>query len=242
MYNQRGGRGNRGAGGYGPGGDPMMGGRGGRGAKRGGGMGDPLYGDMYGMQGDPSMRRRSSTNEVYWEFGKEMITYREDLSKRDKPLLIWVFDDTVQPGKTYQYRVRLGVFNPVAGTAQLVERDLAKKDQVILWSPYSQVTQPVDVQKMIYLFAKDVQDKASTATVEVARYSQGYWRSQDFQVKLGETIGKEMEPKKEDDRAQPGPDGARIRIPAGSGARSDHGACAVVLPWDRAGCRRAICR
>jgi hypothetical protein len=62
------------------------------------------------------------------------------------------------------------------------------------------VTQPIAIQKRIYLFAKDVQDKASTATVEVARYSLGYWRSQDFQVKLGETIGKEMEPKKEDDK------------------------------------------
>ena len=187
-------------------------------------MGDPLYGDMYGMQGDPSMRRRSSTNEVYWEFGKEMITYREDLSKRDKPLLIWVFDDTVEPGKTYQYRVRLGVFNPVAGTAQLVERDLAKKDQVILWSPYSQVTQPVDVQKMIYLFAKDVQDKTSTATVEVARYSQGYWRIAGFpgEARRDDRQGDGAEEGRR--QAQPGPDGARIRIPAGSGARSHHGA------------------
>lgn len=216
MNNQRGARGNRGAGAYGPGGDPMMGGRGARGAKRGGGM-DALYGDMYGMQGDPSMRRRSSTNEVYWEFSKEMITYREDLSKRDKPLLIWVFDDTVEPGKTYQYRVRLGVFNPVAGTAQLVERNMDKKDQVILWSPYSQVTQPVEVQKMIYLFAKDVQDKASTATVEVARFSQGYWRSQDFQVKLGETIGKEMEPKKEDDKRSRSRMGPGYGYPPGAG-------------------------
>ena len=216
MYNQRGARGNRGGGAYGAGGDPMMGGRGGRGGRRGGGA-DPLYGDMYGMQGDPGMRRRPSTNEVYWDFSKEMITYREDLSKRDKPLLIWVFDDTVGPGKTYQYRIRLGVFNPVAGTAQLVERDMDKKDQVILWSPYSQVTQPIDVQKMIYLFAKDVQDKASTATVEVARYSQGYWRSQDFQVKLGETIGKEMEPKKEEDKRSRSRMGPGYGYPPGAG-------------------------
>jgi hypothetical protein len=200
MYNQqqRGGRGGRTAGGPGMGGDPMMAGRG-RSTKRGG-PGDQMYGDMYGMPGEPGMRRKSTTNEVYWEFAKEMIAYREDLSKRDKPLLFWVFDDTVEPGKTYQYRVRLGVFNPVAGTDQIVDRDIDKKDQVILWSPYSPVTQPIEVQKRIYLFAKDVQDKASMATVEVARYSLGYWRSQDFQVKLGETIGKEMEPKKEDDK------------------------------------------
>jgi hypothetical protein len=159
------------------------------------------YGGAYGMPGEMGMRRRSSTNEVYWEFAKEMITWREDLSKRDKPLLFWVFDDTAEPGKVYQYRVRVGVFNPVAGTDQLVERDMSKKDQVILWSPYSEVTKPMEIEKMLYLFAKDVQDsKTGATTVEVARYSQGYWHSQDFQVKLGEAIGKVMEPKKEDDR------------------------------------------
>ncbi len=153
----------------------MMGGRGRPGAKQG--AGDQLYG-AYGPGGEPGMmRRRSTASEVYWDFAKEMIAYREDLSKRDKPLLFWVFDDTVEPGKVYQYRVRLGVFNPVAGTNQFVERDMDKKNQVILWSPYSEVTKSVEIQKMIYLFAKDVQDKASTATVEVARFSLGYWHS-----------------------------------------------------------------
>ena len=198
MYSQRGGRGGRGPGAYGPGGEPGMGGRGGRPGRQG--PGDALYGGgMYGP-GDMGMRRRSTTNEAYWDFAKEIIAYREDLSKRDKPVLFWVFDDTTEPGKTYQYRVRLGVFNPVAGTNQLVDRDMDKKNQVILWSPYSEVTKPMEIQKMIYLFAKDVQDKASTATVEVARYSLGYWHSQDFQVKLGETIGKVTEPKREDDK------------------------------------------
>jgi hypothetical protein len=198
----RGARGGRGANPMGPGGDPMMAGRGRTGKQ---GPADQYYGGYgggaYGPGGEPGMmRRRSSASEVYWDFAKEMITYREDLSKRDKPLLFWVFDDTVQPGKVYQYRVRFGVFNPVAGTGQCVDRDMDKKNQVILWSPYSEVTKPVEIQKLIYLFAKDVQDKASTATVEVARYSLGYWHSQDFQVKPGEVIGKITEPKKEDDK------------------------------------------
>jgi len=202
---QRGGRGGRGGagayggGGYGPGGDPMAGGRGGRSGKRGG-PGDSLYGDMYGMPGGPGMRGRSSTAEVYWDFAKEMIAFREDLSKRDKPVLFWVFDDTTEPGKTYRYHVRVGVFNPVAGTNQIIDRDIDKKNQVILWSPYSQVTKPIEIQNRVYMFAKDIQDKTSTATVEVARYALGYWRSQDFQVKLGEAIGKPMEPKKDDDK------------------------------------------
>jgi hypothetical protein len=217
MYGgQQGGRRGRGGALTGPGGYPGTQTRSGR---RGGPGGD-MYGDMYGMPGEMG-RRKSSTNEVYFDFYPEMITFREDLSKRTKPLLVWVFDDTVEPGKTYQYRVRVGVFNPVAGTGQVVDRDVDKKDQVILWSPYSEITQPVEVQKMTYLFARDVQDKTNTATVEVARYALGYWRTENFLVKPGETIGKEMEPKKEDDRDKRAKDRARMTAGYGYPGGSD---------------------
>jgi len=207
MYNQQRGPGGRirpGQQGGMTGGDAMYNNP--RAGRTGNRLGGPMGpgGDAYGYgpmgPGGAGMRMRSSTNEVYWEFSQELITYREDLSKRDKPLLVWVFDDAAEPGHTYRYRVRIGIFNPVAGTNQVADRDADKKDQVILWSPYSETTKPVDIPKMVYLFAKDVQEKSSMATVEVARYSQGYWHSQDFQVKLGETIGKVVEPKKEEDR------------------------------------------
>jgi hypothetical protein len=48
---------------------------------------------------------------------------------------------------------------------------------------------------MVYLFAKNVEDKTKTATVEVARYMMGYWRTEDFDVQPGESIGKPVEPK-----------------------------------------------
>lgn len=163
--------------------------------------GDTMMYEEYGMAGDPT-RRRTSTDEAFIEFAEELVGYRTDLSKRDEPLLVWAFDDTAQPGKTYRYQIRVGLFNPVAGTDQLAERDMDKKDQVILWSPPSHVTEPVQIPKMLYLFAKNVQDRTKTATVEVARYKLGYWRTEDFQVKPGEVIGKEVEPRQEEDRAR----------------------------------------
>ncbi len=162
-----------------------------------GGAMDQMYPDMYGGPGMDMGRRKASTNEVYLDFSEVLLSYNTDLAKLEKPLLFWVFDDTVAPGHTYQYRVRLGVFNPVAGTGQLADRDLDKKDHVILWSAYSEVTKPMEVRDRLYLFAKDVQNQTRTATVEVARYNLGYWRSEDFQVKLGESIGKEVETKEE---------------------------------------------
>lgn len=167
-----------------------------RSTSRRGGAGDEMYGDMYGMPGmGADGRRKPTTDEVYLDLSDEMLTWRTDLSKQPKPTLIWAHDDTTRPGATYEYRLRVGVFNPVAGTGQLVERDTDKNNQVILWSRYSQVVGPITIPKMVYLFAKNVQDKTKTATVEVARYMLGYWRSEDFQVKPGESIGKPVEPK-----------------------------------------------
>ncbi len=166
-------------------------------SRRGTAGGEMLYEDAYAMT--EADRRKSSTDEAYIEFAQELVNYRTDLSKRDEPLLIWAFDDTAEPGKVYRYRLRVGVFNPVAGTNQLVERDMDKKDQVILWSDFSAVTQPVEIPKMLYLFAKNVQERTKTATVEVARYRLGYWRTEDFQVQPGESIGKEVEPKEEEE-------------------------------------------
>lgn len=176
-----------------------------------------LYGGemMYGPgMGTPS---KASTNEAYNDFAKVLINYRTKLDELEKPLLFWAFDDTAQPGHSYEYRIRLGVFNPVAGTNQLAEQDANKKNQVVLWSEFSAVTKPVDVPERIYFFAKDMQEAKKSATVEIARYSLGYWRSADFDVKPGEAIGKEMKPPKVEEKKRPlglGPGGPRITDPA----------------------------
>ena len=176
-----------------------------------------LYGEgMYGPYGQGGEMGKASTHEVYNDFALAMINYRTKLDELEKPLLFWAFDDTVQPGNTYQYRIRLGVFNPVAGTSQLADQDAAKKSQVILWSEFSDVTEPVEIRPRMYFFAKNVQDAKKSATVEVARYCLGYWRSEDFEVKAGEVIGRETKPKVEERRRLPGM-GQRITDPMYAG-------------------------
>ncbi|MDY0357198.1 MAG: hypothetical protein RBR19_15050 [Sedimentisphaerales bacterium] len=203
-----------------PGMDPMMG-PAARGGARAGRPGDPAYnmGGYGGYPMDGTMRMGPSPDEVYFEFAEETINFTTDLSKRKDPLLFWAFDDTMDPGHTYRYRIRLGVFNPVAGMDMLAPRDAEKKSQAILWSDFSQVTEPVAIPKRLYFFAKDVQDQQMTATVEVARYKLGYWRTEDFQVRPGDAIGKEVEPKKDSkpkrsDRLT-GPGGRITGVPMG---------------------------
>ncbi len=172
--------------------DTTGGRRGARGTERGG-VDPGLYGRG---EGGTAMKEEISTDQAYLDFAETRLTYATDLSKLDEPLLFWAFDDTTEPGHTYRYRIRLGVFNPVAGTDELVEEDMDKRDQVILWSGFSEVTKPVFIPRRLYFFAKNVQERARTATVEVARYALGYWYTQDFDVRPGEVIGREMEPPK----------------------------------------------
>jgi len=156
------------------------------------------YGGGYAPDGN--MQLEPTTDEAYYEFAEAMMTYATDLSKEKDPLLFWALDDTAEPGGVYRYRIRLGVFNPVAGTDELIERDMDKKDQVILWSEFSDITGAVEIPRRLYFFAKDVQEKTKTATVEVARYALGYWRTEDFRVQVGEVIGEEKEPEPDEEK------------------------------------------
>jgi hypothetical protein len=179
-----------------------------RGRSRGGRATEPGFGPgmgdyaVSGMPGDRFARRGPSMNEVYMDFDKIRISYVNPLDKMKEPLVFWAHDDTVEPRKKYRYRIRLGVFNPVAGTDQLVERDMARKNEVVLWSDFSDVTKPVEIPGRMYFFAKHIREPANVVTVQVSKYVLGYWYSEDFKVSKGEVIGNVVEIEDENDRQQ----------------------------------------
>ena len=107
--------------------------------------------------------------------------------------MFWAHDDTVEPRKNYRYRIRLGVFNPVAGTNQLSEQDISRKNEVVLWSEFSDITEPVEIPGRLYFFAKHIREPANVVTVQVSKYVNGYWHSEDFKVSQGEVIGNVVE-------------------------------------------------
>ncbi|MHC4726434.1 MAG: hypothetical protein ACYS17_04330, partial [Planctomycetota bacterium] len=158
-----------------------------------GGIGMEDYGGMLGLPGDRLTRRGPSMMDVYDEFDKIRLTGRTLLEKMKEPLTFWAHDDTVEPRKHYRYRIRLGVFNPVAGTNQLSERDISRKNEVVLWSEFSDITQPVEIPGMMYFFAKHIREPANIVTVQVSKYVNGYWHSEDFKVSQGEVIGSVVE-------------------------------------------------
>lgn len=182
----------------------------------GGGGGPPGYGGGGGGLGGVSSRRRTTTTrrrrvsrdserqdrpkettktttDVYKKFDELLITKAKDIAEMDEPLTFWAHDDTVEPESSYRYRLRLGVFNPIAGTNQFSGQDESLKNKAILWSGFSDTTETVDIPGRLYFFPREIQEASETVTVQVCRYVLGYWYTKDFTVKQGEVIGKVSE-------------------------------------------------
>jgi len=143
------------------------------------------------------------TEATIYDEMKKMLLARKDISKLRETVTFWAYDDTVEPGVSYQYRIRLGVFNPVAGTGQVREEDAANDSKVILWSGFSDVTDVVAIDKRLYFFPVNVQETARAAEVQVCKYVLGYWHSEQFMVKRGDVIGRvaRVEPSDKDKSA-----------------------------------------
>lgn len=131
---------------------------------------------------------KPTVENVRLELDKISITKQADLRTLEE-LIFWAHDDSIESGKQYRYRVRLGVFNPVAGKNQLSQRDAAHNNEVILWSEFSDVSQEVEIPRRMYFFAKGLQEAAKEVTVQVSKYVLGDWYSEDFKVRGGEVIG-----------------------------------------------------
>lgn len=194
--------------------------------------GDQFGGDMYGggglegFVGGTGVARRgprkATINDVYIKYDEIALTRLTDFAKIREPLVFWAHDDTVEPDNTYRYRIRLGVFNAIAGTDQMSERDKALRNQAILWSGFSDTTEPVEIMGTRYFFANSVREGDKTVGVQVCKLALGHWYIQDFSVKQGELMGELLEYVPEE------PD-RRSRSTAGIGIGGGRGPGAAVM-------------
>ncbi|MHC4285550.1 MAG: hypothetical protein ACYSWZ_21655 [Planctomycetota bacterium] len=141
--------------------------------------------------------RATSLEDIYKELDEILITKKTNFTKLREPLLFWAHDETVEPGNSYRYKIRLGVFSPIAGTNKFKEQYEDLRNKIVLWSEFSEIKEIVKVPETLYFFPSSVQEAARIVTVNVKKYTLGYWYSKDFAVKPGEVIGKvaEYEPK-----------------------------------------------
>jgi uncharacterized membrane protein YgcG len=119
------------------------------------------------------------------------------LASKDE-LLVWGHDLEVEPGKTYQYRCRVRVYNPFfARKNMLVEeqQDLGLADRVALDSPVSPWSGEIRVSQSLRCFLTratvgDGTGNLGSARFEVYRLVDGKWRVSDVSVQPGERIGR----------------------------------------------------
>lgn len=110
-------------------------------------------------------------------------------------LVFWTHDDTTKPGEKYQYRIRIGVFNPIAGKNWFSQEQKDLQNQMVLFSSFSEPTETIEIPDKLRFFATDIREieKGSavdkTVEVKVARYTLGNWVTKTFSVKTGEQIG-----------------------------------------------------
>ncbi len=152
------------------------------------------YGDDYLRRG----RQGRALDDVIADNRKVMIYSEKQLRDMKEPLVFWAHDDTVEPGNTYQYRIRLGVFNPIAGKNWFYQQEQQYKDQVVLWSDFSEIAEDVEIAPRVYFFPTDLaraDDKK--VTIDVFKYHLGNWRNEAFDVHPGEMIGKAVDSKQQ---------------------------------------------
>lgn len=164
-------------------------------------------------------RRERTLEDIQREMQQERIDEQTKLETRRDPLLVWAHDDTTQPGETYQYRIRLGVFNPIAGRNWFPEDQEHYKNQVVFWSAFSEPTKAVVIPKMLHIFPTDMLagDVGGGVKIDVARYYLGQWRTREFEVFPGQVIGNEAEyepPTADASRTTPGRGIAPEMMPA----------------------------
>lgn len=158
---------------------------------------DPMTMEMGGDRDRTAARttreKERTVADVEKDVEGEMLTTIDRLQARRDPLLVWAHDDTAEPGQTYQYRIRLGVFNPIMGKDWFKQSQAEFKEQTVLWSQYSEPTEEIEVPKMLHVFPMEIIADASKAVegakVEVAKYHLGQWQSYDFDVFPGQIIG-----------------------------------------------------
>jgi len=112
-----------------------------------------------------------------------------DQRKKEKTLKIWVFDLSAKPGKTYKYRMRVIMYNPVAGYKPILK---TPEDNLLagLTSPWSEPVGPVTVERDSYYFVGSIADDGKTANFTVYKWDYGWFYQATFDgVKPGQGIG-----------------------------------------------------
>ncbi|HSV27624.1 MAG TPA: hypothetical protein VLH60_07000 [Sedimentisphaerales bacterium] len=118
-----------------------------------------------------------------------------DFLETRQAVTVWAHDDSTTPGKTYRYRMRLGILNPIAGRGRSTS-DPALENELIFWSDFTgdaaaREPHPVAyIPARMYIFPTRHRESDNMVTVEVAKYNMARWERRQYEVKPGDMIGR----------------------------------------------------
>ncbi|GAB4107913.1 MAG: hypothetical protein Kow00105_12350 [Phycisphaeraceae bacterium] len=116
---------------------------------------------------------------------------------QSRKIKVWAHDLSVEPGKTYRYRVVVAVLNPLYRQKRVAEEQREQYYDVIALGPDSDElaaspwSEPVQVDHEFYFFL--VKGSSQSARVEVWRVYNGKWINEVFDVRPGDPIGKTVQ-------------------------------------------------
>jgi len=111
-----------------------------------------------------------------------------DPKSNGNTIAVWTHDDSVQPGKTYRYRLRVRLWNRYVGRAASLQ-DPAQAKQTVLVGEWSLPSDPVVVAPKMHFFVRGPKWGEPAATVEVFTWHKGNWLKENFDVRVGDVIG-----------------------------------------------------
>ncbi len=148
------------------------------------------FAERFGGRGNPQQQQRPLVERPALP-DDEPLPIQGQFNPRqmeEDKLLGFAYDDTVEPGTTYRYKVRYYLLNPVFGIFQFVENE-ALAEKLLLASDVEGATwsEPIEVPSDRQFFVLGVQN--NRARIDVIAWKSGRLHSATFEVPAGDPIG-----------------------------------------------------
>jgi hypothetical protein len=108
--------------------------------------------------------------------------------KTKKTLKIWALDLFARPGKTYKYRMRVVMYNPLAGY-KIYLKDPKNTLLTGIPSPWAEAPASVRLENEFYCFVDTLSSDKKSIKFNVTKWYQGNLYSEIFMAKEGEAVG-----------------------------------------------------
>ncbi|HOF17336.1 MAG TPA: hypothetical protein PK082_00370 [Phycisphaerae bacterium] len=113
-----------------------------------------------------------------------------DLSKQieNGQVLVWAHDTSIDPRKTYRYRLQVAFLNPLLGLPLKAKTDADARTATVL-SPFGPWSNPVSIPKATQMFLTGANPMDGSVKVTIFARSFGQGVQANFTVRRGEPVG-----------------------------------------------------